>query len=202
MGLLSEVEKLWKSALLTGSAFSGRYNKLRWLYSSLEDPWEMASEREQHRFAETSAQLRTLAPRFDGILELGCGEGHQSLHLSALTDRLCGVELSAKAVDRARKRCPGAEFVVAGLDQASNLFPNVSFDLITACEVLYYTPDPGAVLPALQQRARYLYVSNYLPRSEQMREHFSGPGWRSLPDISHGDTTWECFVWEAAAAGR
>jgi SAM-dependent methyltransferase len=196
MGLPGALAAMWKRAMLAQTAFSGRTGKLRLLYS-LKDPWEMASEREQHRFAQTSAQLVMIAPRYDSILELGCGEGHQSVHLQKLTDHLYGVELSAQAVARACRRCPEASFVAAEIDRVPELFPDRRFDLITACEVLYYARDPGPILPALKSRCRYLYVSNYLPRSERMRHHFQGEGWRALPQISHGDTVWECFLWDA-----
>lgn len=196
MNLLGKVESFWKKAMMRGTAFSGAYGKLRMLYS-LEDPWEMASDREQHRFARTNAQLRDFAPHFETILELGCGEGHQSVHLAWMSGQLYGVDLSEKAIARAQKRCPGAVFSVAEVEAISSLHPGTRFDLITACEVLYYARDLGSFLPTLQARTQRLYVSNYLPRAEKMREHFTGAGWQRLDDIRHGDTVWECVLWEA-----
>ena len=54
---------LWKRLMLRGADFDGAYGKIRLLYS-LEDPWEMASPREQHRFDRTLTQLRSLVLRF------------------------------------------------------------------------------------------------------------------------------------------
>ena len=196
MGLPSAIAAMLKRMLLHGTAFSDRKMNLRLLYS-LEDPWGMASEREQYRFSQTNAQLAGIMPRYDSILELGSGEGHQSTYLQKLTSRLHGIDISSRASIRARRRCKKAQFVVGEVDQVLELFPNIHFDLITACEVLYYAGDPGAILPRLQQRTRYLYVSNYLPRSELMRKNFQGEGWRELPPIHHGKTEWECFLWEA-----
>jgi len=189
---------LWKRLMLRGADFGGTYNKIRLLYS-LEDPWDMASPREQHRFDLTLIQLRSLAPHFNDILEFGCGEGHQSLHLSALCDRLYGIDISAAAVARARKRCPQARFEVAALEAAQSVFADRRFDLITACEVLYYAVDIDGILTQLQARTDRLYVSNYKPRSDRMRAHFTCDGWRRLEDIRFEDTVWECFVWEAPA---
>lgn len=185
----------WKKAMLRGTAFTGAYGKLRWLYS-IEDPWEMSSEREQYRFRKVNDMLTAIAPRFGSILELGSGEGHQSLHLATIADRLTGVDISASAVERARRRCPDAEFAASELEAVPELFAGRRFDLVTGCEVLYYVRDAGSILSALQAMTEGIFVSNYLPRSEKMRPLFEGPGWRRLDNIVHEDTVWECFLWE------
>jgi|JI81BgreenRNA_FD_contig_101_262793_length_4170_multi_3_in_0_out_0_2 SAM-dependent methyltransferase len=197
MPMSALISKLWKRLMLSRTAFANRHGKLRMVYM-LDDPWEMASDREQHRFAQTNAQLAAIQPHYASILELGSGEGHQSLFLQQLCDRLSGVELSERAVERARQRCPTARFVVGGVDDAAALFPGERFDLVTACEVLYYASEPAAILAALQQRSPRIYVSAYRLRFDQMRHLFNGPGWRSLPTITHGDTIWDCAIWEAA----
>lgn len=196
MHLLSRIETFWKKIMLRGTAFNSAYGKLRMLYS-LEDPWEMASEREQYRFSRTNVQLGAVAPHFENILELGCGEGHQSLYLQELTEQLHGIDLSEKAIARAQQRCPSAKFLIAEAEAVPTLYPERQFELITACEVLYYARDLAAFLPELQARTRRLYVSNYLPRAEKMREHFSGSGWQALDTISYGEIVWECALWEA-----
>lgn len=178
-----------------GTAFTGAYGKLRTLYL-LEDPWNMASPREQYRFAATNAQLASLKERYSGILELGCGEGHQSQHLKQLTDRLFGIDISGKAVKRARRRNPDVTFAEAGLEQVGDTFSSEKIELICACEILYYAKNLKQILPVLQQRSPRIYVSNFAPRSKHMRENFAGPGWRRLEDITHGETVWECFLWE------
>lgn len=183
--------------MLRGTAFGAAYGKLRMLYA-MEDPWDMQSPREQYRFKASKAQLAGVSEQYGTILELGCGEGHQSLFLQSLGDGLYGVDISPKAVERARLRCPGATFSVAEMEDVSTIFPAVHFDLICACEVLYYAQDLPAVLSMLQARTKRLYVSNYAPRSEKMRVAFSEPGWRRLDDITHEDTVWECYLWESA----
>src|SRR5262245_13914409 len=115
--------------MLRRAAFNGAYGRLRMLYA-LEDPWDMASAREQHRFTETTHRLSAIARHFGTLLELGCGEGHQSVHLRALTDKLYGVDVSARAVDRARKRCTDAQFVTGDLESVPRLFEAAHFDLI------------------------------------------------------------------------
>ena len=181
--------------MLRGAAFRDADRRLDLLYA-IEDPWEMASEREQHRFSETMRRLADIAPRFGTILEIGSGEGHQSLLLQDVTDRLCGLEVSARAAARARARLPGARFEVGGVDDVARLFPGMRFDLVTACEVLYYMRDVAAAVQALQEAGDRLFVTAYRARAEAMESHFRGTGWRELAPIRHGDTEWRCYLWE------
>ena len=156
----------------------------------------MDSACEQHRFAKVNTMLTTIAPRFGTILELGCGEGHQSVYLRTLAERLYGIDLSAKAIDRARKRCPDARFATSSIGKVDQIFPGIQFDLITACEVLYYLKDPEAVLRALQERSSRIFISSYIQRSKDMHSIFAEKGYRSLGNIVHGQTIWQCFLWE------
>jgi SAM-dependent methyltransferase len=201
MQLPFQLEHLWKRTMLRGTAFTGAYRKLSLLYT-MEDPWDMESAREQHRFSETHRLLAAVAARFDSILELGAGEGHQSLYLSKLTDELHGLELSTRAVARARRRCPSGQFVQGRLEDLPRLFEGRVFDLVTACEVLYYVQDLEAAIALIQSHADRLFVSNYQTRAEGMRAAFGGPGWQRMPDIIKGETVWECHLWERPVEGQ
>ncbi len=189
-----QISDLWTRVMLRHTAFTGSYGKLRALYAR-RDPWNMASLREQHRFQATNDLLSGFQPHYQTILELGCGEGHQSVSLARLTDRFHGMDISEFAIKRARKLVPQAEFRVGPLEAIDRIFPDVDFDLITACEVLYYLPDPGVILPALQARSRRIFVSSYSERTEGLRAAVEGPGWQSLPDIRFQHTVWNCFLW-------
>ncbi|MEM6374588.1 MAG: class I SAM-dependent methyltransferase [Pseudomonadota bacterium] len=196
----SWASRLFKSAMLRGTSFSDAHGKLKTLYT-VEDPWDMASEREQYRFQETNRQLTEVAPHFGHVLELGCGEGHQTLHLAQIANQISGIELSPKAVARAQARCPEGTFRAGQIEAVRTLFPNTRFDLITGCEVLYYVSDLESVLQSLYGLTERLYVSNYAPRAARMESALSGLGWRPLAPIHHQDTTWECRIWEATQAG-
>lgn len=194
------ISRIFKRAMLRGSAFSGSYGKLRMLYA-LEDPWEMSSAKEQHRFEATNAHLSAVAPHFGTLLELGCGEGHQSVYLARIADEVSGLDISPRAVDRAGKRCPDGRFRVGRVEDAAALFPGERFDLITGCEVLCYAPDIRKILADLQAMTDRLYVSNYEARARTMRDHFAGAGWTALPSIRYDDTVWECHIWERPQSG-
>jgi SAM-dependent methyltransferase len=197
VNLKSSLANFWRRIMLRGTTFSGKYGKVKMLYM-LENPWQMDSPKEQYRFRETLAHLCALDSHFDKILELGCGEGHQSLHLKTICTQLFGVDVSDIAVRRARARCSSGHFSAMPLEQIRDAFDGQHFDLITACEVLYYAVDISESLEALKFRADRIYVSNYSFRAQKLRAHFSGDGWRSLNPIRFEDTVWECAVWEAA----
>lgn len=188
------VSELWKRLMLRGTSFSGSYSKLRGLYLQ-SDPWQMSSAKEQYRFDETNRMLTELVPEFDSILELGCGEGHQSQHFSKLSKKLYGLDVSEKAVERAKDRCPTAHFAALELERMNDVFTEQKYDLITACEVLYYLPDIPAAVELLQSKTDFIFVSNYSERAKKMRPHFEAKNWHRLDNIEFEDTMWECHYW-------
>lgn len=195
MSLISKLQSLWTRAMLRGTSFTGSYQKLRGLYLQ-EDPWNMASVQEQTRFENTNEMLGSVKPHFDSILELGCGEGHQSAFLMKLAEDFTGIDVSAKAIERAKTRCPDGTFHVCELENLTNVLGDKTFDAITACEVLYYLPDIPAALDLLQSRTDTLLVTNYSERQAKMGGYFEGDGWRALGDIKAEDTVWNCFLWQ------
>ena len=75
---------------------------------------------------------------YQDILEVGCGEGHMTLELVPLGRTLLGIDISGRAIRRARDRFrqqPGVTFMVA--DVLAFRSP-LRFDLITCSETLYY----------------------------------------------------------------
>lgn len=184
---------------MSRTSFANAYSRLKTLYA-IEDPWQMTSPKEQFRFAETVRLLREVRPRYQSLLELGCGEGHQSVFFETITDRLYGIELSKAAIARARRRCPAAEFRNARLEELRELLKGQRFDIITACEVLYYSRDIGRILEDLKKLTDTIFVSNYGPRAEAMQSYFDGEGWRRLPAISFEDTHWQCMLWQATGS--
>jgi SAM-dependent methyltransferase len=183
-----------KRVFLRGTTFAARYNQLAALYW-IEDPWGLQSESERFRFLKTNEMLVPLVGNARTLLEIGCGEGYQTSHLVELQMDVYGLDISQRAIKRARRRCPSAVFSVGRAEDAATVFAAVSFDLVVACEVLYYAKDIVGILQKLQRLAPRLFISNYLPRSRTMKGHFAGPGWLRLDVIKHGDSVWECFYW-------
>jgi SAM-dependent methyltransferase len=189
--LVEKLKRLWMRFMLRGVRYSDNFRKIDTIYL-VEDPWSMSSPAEQYRFAETN---RLVAERFGqvgSLLEIGCGEGHQSLHLVQVCDHVIGLDISARAVERARSRCPQGEFLVGDIF-SKELDARGPFDLVVASEVLYYITDTRAVL----QRMRALGRNNLVT-------YFTGsmatldPQVLSLPGVVSEIMEFERSRWRAA----
>lgn len=194
MSLIETFRKLWVRLWLRNAKFNGRYGNLNRLYA-IKDPWHLDGAKERARFEATNAMIREIVPQCTSLLEIGCGEGLQTLRLLDVSRSVTGIDVSHLAIQRARLNCPKANFVIGEAESLANLLPNQRFDLVTAFEVLYYAPDIVAVISELQKLSDRLLVTNYLARAENMRQYFSGAGWSKLDMIIAGDTTWECCIW-------
>jgi SAM-dependent methyltransferase len=102
-----------------------------------EDPWKYStSEYERWKTGLVLEQLPTGRPRF--AMEVGCAEGHMSMQLAQRVDRLLAVDISSKAIKRARARCAGSKHVeFRQLDIVDGDLPK-QLDLILVSEVLFY----------------------------------------------------------------
>lgn len=140
----------------------------------LEDPWDLNKPSEQFRFQETSRVIRTrIGEHFGSVLEIGCGEGLQTKYLASLAGRIVGLDPSRRAIKRARAmRIPNATFAVCGLEtfvqQAESLF-----NLVTACEVIYYFEDLESVYQRMSRLGEICVVTYYEGESESLDRFFS-----------------------------
>lgn len=196
--LLSKAQRrLWMKYALRGVGGSDNHSRLDLAYS-MEDPWNMDSAMERTRFEATNRVIERAFGRVGSILELGCGEGHQSRHLARLGDRLYGVDVSAQAIERARKRMPDAQFAVADIFSQPWGTDRHRFDLVTACEVLYYLSDPVATIGRMRQLGRNGLVTFFAPASGRI-----GPSLEDVPGlhkdwIHAGATSWLVGWWTDA----
>lgn len=186
--------RLWMKYALRGVGGSDNHARLDLAYS-LEDPWNMESALERARFAATNAVIERAFGRVGSVLELGCGEGHQTEWLARLSDEQYGVDVSAQAIERARQRLPWARF------EATDLFGQPwgdarhRFDLVTACEVLYYLGDPAATIARMRHLARAGLVTFFAPACGRVGPHLEAiPGLRK-DWIHHGATAWLVGWW-------
>lgn len=82
--------------------------------------------------------------KYPKLLDVGCGTGHFCGTAKKLGWDSIGVELSKEAAALARKRT-GLPIFYGDLIK-DNLFPPLSFDLITLWGVIEHAPDPDALL--------------------------------------------------------
>jgi len=191
--VITKLTKIWMRFVLRGVAYRDNHKKLNAIYL-VPNPWRLDSPGEQYRFAETNRLISENFGRVGSLLEIGCGEGHQSLCLLHVCDRLIGLDVSIRAVERARKMCPSGQFSVG------DIFSKVSdtkapFDLVVGCEVLYYMSDVSASLRRMQVLGRNCLVSYW---AGAMR--YLDPQVLSLPGvvseiIRFQNTRWRVAWW-------
>lgn len=127
------------------------------------------AEKERHgwyagRRAILAAELDRLGPVGDA-LDVGCGAGMMLAELAPRAARLQGVDADPRAVEAAAARGV-AQVQVATAESLP--FPDASFDLVTAFDVLEHTDDDVAALTEIRrvarQDARLLVAVPALPR--------------------------------------
>lgn len=193
---VARLKRNWR-ALRLGLWFRpSPYRRMERLYL-LEDPWRLASPREHERFTMTNAMIAKIAPDCASLLEIGSGEGEQTAHLLKVAGSVTGIEVSEAAVTRARGATPDAEYLIGCAEDAGRLLGGRRFDIVTACEMLYYAPDAARVLDALKRLAPRILVTAYDKRAQDLVSHFQGTGWSRLEDMVVDGTRWHCHLWQA-----
>jgi predicted TPR repeat methyltransferase len=103
------------------------------------DPWELETSEFEHK--RYTRLLETLdQPKYDRVLEIGCGSGTFTRLLAPRAQRLLALDVSTKAIDRAQgvQDTPKqVEFRVANI-MDYDLTLEGPWDLIIMSETLYY----------------------------------------------------------------
>lgn len=159
--------RLWMKYALRGVRGSDNHARLDRAYS-VKDPWNMDSPLEHARFEASNRIIERAFGRVGSILELGCGEGHQTGYLARISDEQYGVDVSPHAIDRARVWLPSACFEATDIHGHPWGKQRHRFDLVTACEVLCYLSDPAATLERMCHLGRYGLVTIYAPAATRV----------------------------------
>lgn len=189
--ILIKLKKIWMRFALKGIRYSNNYKKFDFFYI-VNDPWNLASQSEQYRFEETNRLILNKFGKVKSLLEIGCGEGHQSLKLQQVCESIIGLDISERAIKRARKRCPGVEFLVGDIF-SKEVSSRAPFDLVVACEVLYYIKNIPTFIKNMQTLGRYNFVTYFagemetldplvlsLPGAESKVLKFKSNQWRAV----------------------
>lgn len=117
------------------------------------------------------------------LLEIGCGLGHV---LARLEDRFetHGIDVSAYAIEQARRNTPRSALRVATAEEIESL-PG-PFDVIAAFHVVEHLQDPGAVLRTCAQMTApggLLVIAT--PNTEAPLAKRKGPRWYAHRDPTH-----------------
>lgn len=190
------VRRTWMKYALRGVSQSDAHRRLDLAYK-VRDPWKMESASERFRFVETNRilhrELIAPAARIGSILEIGCGEGHQSEHLATLCDRLTGLDVSSTAVERARRRLPAAELVSGDLFAQPWVGDHHRFDVVTAFEVLYYLSDIPRTLAAMSRLGKSCIVTYFGASAKVVEPRLAG-----IPGLGRDSFRFEDVEWNVA----
>ncbi|WBO21523.1 class I SAM-dependent DNA methyltransferase [Sphingomonas abietis] len=108
------------------------------IFDGDDDPWDLASsDYEASKFERTRAALA--GRRYRRAIEIGCAHGVLTSYLAPLCDDLLAIDISDKALARARRRVGDR----SGVTFAHRAFPGEAprtpgFDLAILSEVAYY----------------------------------------------------------------
>jgi SAM-dependent methyltransferase len=138
------------------SAKLGQARAIEAVYAADPDPWASASPRYRYQRRKYEV-LASLLPRrrFGRALDLGCGPGLLSRHLSDVADSVVGVDIAPSAIEVARLSNSDRENMVFEAHDLLELPTSfdASFDLVVIADVLYYlSPMEDAVLLRVVER--------------------------------------------------
>lgn len=154
------------------------------------DPWNLDSPLERARFEATNRIIESRFGHVQDLLEIGSSEGVQSSYLRRMCRNLYGIEVSPTAVERARTRVPDAQFFVGDLPSQRWLETGKRFDLIVACEVLYYIRDPRATIEMMNQLADACLVTFFTPEAYKLAAIVD-----AIPGVEKGWFTYDRVTW-------
>lgn len=164
---LQLLELLRDSCEQATAALCGAFGIRRFTHAYFErrfakpDPWGFAC-REYERIKYRQC-LEAIPPsRFQRGLELGCAEGLFTQALAGRCDSLLGVDISERALARARSRCSGQAHVRF---QRLDLFTEPlagEFDLVVCGEVLCFAESGPMLADACRKVAAWVQAGGYV----------------------------------------
>jgi len=121
---------------MTGTSLKAEY--FDDIFGSDDDPWNLASsDYEAAKFAHTHDVLADR--RYAHALEIGCAHGVLTSVLAPMCDSLLAVDISTKALAKARERVGDRPGVILAQMAFPQETPDAqAFDLIILSEVAYY----------------------------------------------------------------
>jgi peptidoglycan/xylan/chitin deacetylase (PgdA/CDA1 family) len=127
---------------------------------SREDPWDYSNAYEQQKYRHTLEMIPEGS--LSRVLELGCAEGLFTKMLSEKAVDILALDISERALERARKRCAGLKNVKLEQHDIAQGIPAEEFELIICSEILYYLRDRYAVEAFANQVKEALPLGGHL----------------------------------------
>ncbi|MFH1723775.1 MAG: SAM-dependent methyltransferase [Elusimicrobiota bacterium] len=198
MGVLEKAgdaaKGLWMRFALRGVRYSDDYARLDSAYR-VPDPWRLGSEAERYRFEQTNRIIVREFGRVGSLLEVGCGEGHQTRRLREVCERVHGIDVSPRAIERARAGCPGAAFSTCDLFSPDLAAGGRRFDLVVACEVLYYMRDVPAAVRRMGELGKGCLVTYFDGEMAALDARLPALNGAGSAVFGSGGTEWKAVWW-------
>lgn len=135
------------------------------LYRHREDPWGLRSSPfTQYRYLALLERIAAFTP-CQSLLDVGCGERLLTRYLTGVAANVVGIDLSATAIERARRNVTRADFRCVALQDFT---PDQRFDVVIAAEMLYYADDIERALGNLSALGDIVLVSYARARAPQI----------------------------------
>lgn len=171
------LRRAWMNYALRGVGANDNHSGLDVAYR-IGDPWNMDSDLERFRFERTNAIIQSAFAGVQSVLEIGCGEGHQTQYLQRVCPKVYGVDVSATAIERARLRVPSAQFAAGDVFAQPWGRRSGQFDLVVACEVLYYIADVQRTIDEMSHLGKACLVTIFTPAVGRI-----GPALERIPNL-------------------
>ncbi len=204
VGQASLLKASWRTEGAAGGFWSDAHAKeslppryFQRIYAKKQDPWEFeTSDYEAGKYRITLAALPR--ERYENAVEVGCSIGVLTRQLAERADRLLGLDVSDRALERARERLAGEPHVDFACMQVPHMLPDDEFDLIVISEVAYYWTrsdlehaadelaqihEPGGHLVLVHLTE---FVPDYPQTGDQVHDYWtSRPEWRTVHQARH-----------------
>jgi alkylation response protein AidB-like acyl-CoA dehydrogenase len=167
------------------------------IYARKHDPWEFeTSGYEAQKYEITLANLPR--ERYRRGVEVGCSIGVLTQHLGQRCDILLGIDVSEKALTKARERCQEMPQIHFRRMQIPSEMPDEAWDLILISEVAYYWTPTDLEQAATELAARHevgghlvlVHLTEHVPdyplTGDQVHEYWCArPEWRVISHQRH-----------------
>jgi len=127
----------YQDYVIKDGKFIGKFEEM---YRKFDDPWKQSgAAHNENSYARNFAVLNIRRLGIPSIVEFGCGLGYYTDMLKCLTGaRVKGVDISATAIEKAKKLWPQLDFAV---DRIQNIKQYADFDAVLFAEITWYILD-------------------------------------------------------------
>lgn len=171
--MLTSILKMIRTDRTLGAVTDNDPATFEQLYQRWEDPWGLrTSPFTPMRYLALLQQIAEFTP-CRNLLDVGCGEGLFTRYLTGVAANVVGIDVSATAIERARRTVPRAEFHCVKLQDFN---PCRRFDIVVAVEMLYYAEDIERALHTLRTLGDVVFISYTRKRAAHIQAKLQHAG--------------------------